>query len=109
MEETEPVADLVNGDLALVVLRSAAAGEGDGGHDATVSEELGGALSDGCGEVAVSQDLGVALWVGSVIQVEGLVSALAEGGLHGHIIFAAVPVLVDSPVNIGELECDACL
>lgn len=102
--ETEPVADLVGGGVAEVVVGEVAAGQGVVQDGAAVVVPVVGLGGDRGGEVAVAESVAEVL---EDVQVEVLVGALAERLLHGQLGAVNGPVAVDGVVGALEGELDA--
>lgn len=105
VQQAEPVPNLVGGSLAQAVL-ARIAGHGAGNDGAAVNLEVLIAVGGVGGEVAVAQILADGL---RVVEVEVLVSTLAQGGLHVVLVGLGVvgPIGVDSAVGGLEDEGDA--
>lgn len=99
VEEAKPVADLVGGRLA--------AGQGVGADDAAVEVEVVAALGEAAGEVALTDDAGLAGddLLGEV-EVERLVVSDAQLLLHGQLVVGVGPIRVGRVVGllVRELE-----
>lgn len=100
--ETEPVADLVDNGVPVVVVGLVTAGNGSGQDGATVLNQ-DGVAADGLGEVAVAESVKA----GDEVDVDIRISTLAKRGLHGSLGAILGPVGVDSPVTAGIVEGDA--
>lgn len=101
MVQAHPVANFMGGGLAEVValLRTARSSAMENG--ATIAVELGRPVGDALWEVAITQ---VAADVGHIVEVEGVVVALAERTLHGHLIAVVGPAGVDGSGDLLEGE-----
>ena len=104
MVQTEPMADLVGGGVAEVVVGEGAAGEGGRQDRAAVVVPVVGLGGDAGREVAVTKGVAEVL---EDVQVQVLVGALAERLLHGQLGAVDGPVAVDGVVGALEGELDA--
>jgi len=106
MVETHPVANLVGGGVAEVVVGERATGDGAVEDGATVAVERSRARGDGLREVAVAE---VTTHLVQVVDIQGTVGALAEGPLHGHLVALGVisPVGIDGTGDTLEVELEA--
>lgn len=103
MVQTEPVADLVGGRVAEVVVGQRAAGQGVVEDGAAVVVPVVGLGRDRGREVAVAQSVAEVL---EDVQVQVFVGSLAQGLLHGELGAVDGPVAVDGVVGTLEGELD---
>lgn len=96
------MASLVGESATLVVVGRGTAGDGGGKDRAAVGPD-GGSRGGGHGEVAVAEETAREVLE---VDVEGVVTTLAEGGLHGGLSLVVVPGSVGGTGDGLESEGD---